>query len=69
MLPSTRISKFGRIAVGTYLAVWAAVIVGSWIYWNDMSFGLKALIVALELFFIPDVASIREYFNRTGDQG
>jgi hypothetical protein len=69
VLPSSRVGKFGRIAIVVYLAIWTFVVVFSWIYWTDMSFWLKAFVVVLEMFFIPDVASIREAFDKNDRRG
>lgn len=68
MLPSTRIGNFGRAAIAVYLAVWALIMIGSWIYWTEMNVWLKATIVILEVLFIPDVHSIQEVFGRN-DKG
>jgi hypothetical protein len=45
-----------------YVAIWIIALPFIWIYWNDFSWIQKALITMIEIFFAPDLLSLRPIF-------
>ena len=43
--------------------LWIFVIVMTWIYWSEMHWSLKLIFTISEIFFIPDIDSIRSAFK------
>lgn len=54
------IAKKGLLAA--YAAVWAAILVCAWIYWNDLNWIEKAILVLGEIVLAPDLSSLRHIF-------
>lgn len=53
-----------RVLVSFYLIVWAIIICMSWIYWNELHWGVKTVIVILEVLSVPDIDIIRSVYKK-----
>ena len=63
MLIFMKKKTFGKLFVTLYVTFWLIVVACSWIYWKELNFFLKALIVVLEIILIPDIQAIKDAFR------
>lgn len=46
-----------------YVILWLVLIPVAWIWWDSWNIATKSLFVIFEVFFAPDISSVREIFS------
>lgn len=59
--------NFSKMAVAVYILFLLTLVLLSWIYWADMHFAFKVVVVVLEIFLLPDLSAIRDVFRDKGN--
>ena len=53
-----------KIFVAVYVIFWVFAVIYSWMYWGEMSFWVKALLICLEIFLMPDIQLVKDTFRK-----
>lgn len=53
--PFFELKSWSRWVVVFYLMIWLSIGGYCWVYWAEMSFGVKVIFSVLEMFFAPDL--------------